>query len=149
MPYRALAELVVALHFGFVLFVVLGGLLVLRRPRLVWVHLPAAVWGALIELGGWVCPLTPLEQWLRARGGGPAYRGGFIEHYILPVLYPPGLTREAQLMLAVLVVAINLAVYGWVLRSVVLRAAGASALEAPAGERAQAARSSSRGSSPE
>jgi uncharacterized membrane protein YhhN len=93
MLYRWLADLVVVLHFGFVLFVVGGGLLALRWPRLARVHLPTAVWGVLIEFGGWLCPLTPLENWLRRRSGGAGYAGGFVEHYVLPVLYPSGLTR--------------------------------------------------------
>jgi hypothetical protein len=111
MAYRLLAELIVLVHFGFVLFVVLGGLLVLRWPRLAWFHLPAAVWGGLIELTGVICPLTPLEKWLRLAGGLAAYEGGFIAHYILPVLYPAGLTRGIQIALGVAVTALNLAVY--------------------------------------
>jgi len=89
---------------------------VLRWPRVVYLHLPAAVWGALIELAGWVCPLTPLEQWLRRRAGGAGYSGGFIEHYILPVLYPSALTRPIQLILGGLVIAANLAIYGYAIR---------------------------------
>jgi hypothetical protein len=116
MPYRLLADLVVGVHMLFVVFVVLGGLLVPRWPRMVWLHLPAAVWGALIEFAGWICPLTPLEQRLRGLAGEAGYRGGFIEHYALPVLYPAGITREVQLALGVLVVVLNLAVYGYVLR---------------------------------
>lgn len=111
MPYRFLADAVVVLHFAFVLFVVAGGLLVLRRPRLARVHLPVAAYGALIEFVGWICPLTPLEKWLRRAAGEAGYAGGFVEHYILPVLYPRGLTREVQLALGVLVLAVNLAIY--------------------------------------
>jgi hypothetical protein len=111
-----LADLVVGVHFLFVLFVVLGGLLVLRWPRVAYLHIPAAVWGALIELAGWVCPLTPLEQWLRRRAGGAGYSGGFIEHYILPVLYPSALTRPIQLILGFLVIAANLGIYAYVFR---------------------------------
>ena len=111
MLYRALADLIVVLHVLFVAFVVIGGLLVLRWPRVAWAHVPAALWGALIELTGWICPLTPLENTLRARGGEAGYRGGFIEHYILPMLYPAALTRGVQYGLAALVVAINLTVY--------------------------------------
>jgi Protein of Unknown function (DUF2784) len=114
--YGTLAELVVALHFAFVVFVALGGFLALRWPRVAWVHLPAALWGALIELVGWVCPLTPLEKWLRAEAGLAGYRGGFVEHYILPVLYPAGLTRGVQLFLGAVVVLVNGAVYWAVLR---------------------------------
>jgi hypothetical protein len=110
--YRLLADLVVALHVCFVAFVVAGGFLVLRRPALVWAHVPAAVWGALIEYVGWVCPLTPLENMLRRRGGAAGYTGGFIEHYVLPVLYPMGLTRHVQMVLGTLVVAVNVVVYG-------------------------------------
>ena len=116
MLYRVLADLVVGLHFLFVLFVVLGALLLLKWPGLVWVHLPAAVWGALIELRGWICPLTPLENRFRARAGDAGYEGGFIEHYILPVLYPGDLTRDIQLVLAAVVIVVNLGVYGYVFR---------------------------------
>ena len=110
--YRALADLVVTLHLGFVLFVVFGGLLVTRWPRLVWIHIPAAVWGAAIEYTGWICPLTPLENSLRVRGGEAGYAGGFIEHYLLPTLYPQGLTRGTQFVLGSLVLMINAAAYG-------------------------------------
>jgi hypothetical protein len=116
MLYRGLAEAVVVLHFAFVLFVVLGGLLVLRWPRFGWVHLPAAVWGGLIELTGLICPLTPLEKWLREAGGLAGYEGGFIAHYILPVLYPAGLTRGTQVALGIAVTLLNGAIYGAVLR---------------------------------
>jgi hypothetical protein len=111
-----LADLVVVAHFLFVLFVVLGGLLVLRWPRLAYVHIPAAVWGAAIEFGGWICPLTPLENSLRQRAGGTGYSGGFIEHYILPMLYPSALNREIQLVLGLVVLAINLTIYSYVFR---------------------------------
>ncbi|HEY5940625.1 MAG TPA: DUF2784 domain-containing protein, partial [Gemmatimonadales bacterium] len=113
---RLMADLVVAVHFLFVLFVVLGGLLVLRWPRLAYVHVPAAVWGAAIELGGWICPLTPLEISLRQQAGGTGYSGGFIEHYILPVLYPSALTRDIQLLLGFLVIAFNVTIYAYVFR---------------------------------
>ena len=106
-----LADFVVVLHFLFVLFVVLGGLLVLRWPRVAWLHLPAAIWGAAIELAGGICPLTPLENSLRRQAGGTGYSGGFIEHYILPVLYPSDLTRSIQIVLGLLVIALNLAIY--------------------------------------
>jgi len=116
MLYRIFADLVVGLHFLFVLFIILGGLLLLRWPALIWVHLPAAVWGALIELRGWICPLTPLENMLRARAGDAGYQGGFIEHYILPLLYPGDLTRDIQLGLAAVVTVVNLGIYGYVFR---------------------------------
>ena len=111
MAYRWAAEAVVLVHFAFVLFVVLGGLVVLRWPRLAWFHLPAAIWGGAIELTGLICPLTPLEKWLLEAGGLAAYEGGFIAHYILPVLYPAGLTRGIQLGLGVAVTVLNAAIY--------------------------------------
>jgi hypothetical protein len=101
----------------FVLFVVLGGLLVFRRPRLAYVHLPAATWGVLIEFAGWVCPLTPLEQSLRLKAGEQGYSGSFIEHYLLPLLYPSALTRTIQVALGAVVIAVNLSIYGYLLRS--------------------------------
>jgi hypothetical protein len=110
--YRTLADLILALHLVFVLFVVLGGLLVLRWPRAAWLHIPAAIWGVLIEYTGWICPLTPLENSLRTRGGEAGYNGGFIEHYIQPLLYPAGLTRSTQVVLGSLVLVLNLTAYG-------------------------------------
>ena len=114
--YRILADLVVGLHFVFVVFVVAGGLLVLRWPKVAFVHLPAAVWGAAIEFGGWICPLTPLENSLRRQAGEAGYSTGFVEHYMLPLLYPSALTRELQLLLGFLVIAVNLAIYVYVFR---------------------------------
>ncbi len=113
---RAAVELVVLVHFAFVLFVILGGLLVLRWRRLAWFHLPAVVWGVLIEFAGWICPLTPLENWLRRKGGMGEYETGFIEHYILPVLYPDRLTRELQIALGLFALALNLVIYAWIWR---------------------------------
>jgi hypothetical protein len=113
--YRALADLVLSLHFAFVLFVVLGGLLVLRWPWLAFLHMPAAIWGILIEYSGWICPLTPLENSLRRLGGQAGYRGGFIQHYIQPVLYPAGLTRGTQIVLGSLALLVNLTAYGVVI----------------------------------
>ena len=115
MAYRFLADLLVALHLAFALFVVLGGVLVLWRRRHAFLHLPVAIWGVFIELSGWVCPLTPLEVRLRILGGQAGYRGGFVEHYLLPVLYPSGLTREQQVGLGLLVCVLNLGVYGLVI----------------------------------
>ena len=106
-----MADAVVLLHLAFVVFVVLGGLAVLRWPRLAWLHLPAAVWGALIEFAGWICPLTPLENFLRERGGEAGYAGGFIDHYITAIIYPDGLTRTMQFGVGGLVLAINAFVY--------------------------------------
>jgi hypothetical protein len=111
-----LADALVALHFLFVVFVAVGGLLVLRWPAVAWAHLPAAAWGAGIELAGGICPLTPLEQELRRRAGEAAYQGDFVSHYLLPVLYPSGLTRGAQLGLGALVIAANVAIYAVALR---------------------------------
>ena len=100
----------------FVLFVVLGGLVVLRWPRLAYLHLPAATWGVVIEFAGWVCPLTPLEQSLRLKAGEQGYSGSFIEHYLLPLLYPSALTRTIQVALGIIVIAVNLGIYGYLLR---------------------------------
>jgi hypothetical protein len=111
MLYRVLADLVVVLHAAFILFAVLGGLLALRWGWVTWAHIPAAVWGAAIELFGWLCPLTPLENWLRRGGGAATYTGGFIEHYLVPLVYPAGLTREVQILLGCGLLIFNLAVY--------------------------------------
>jgi hypothetical protein len=119
--FGLLADITVVLHLGFVVFVVAGGLLVLRRRRLAWVHLPCALWGALIELAGWICPLTPLENWLRRQAGEGGYGGGFVEHYIIPLLYPHALTRTTQVVLGLAVIALNLGVYACVLRRARLR----------------------------
>ncbi|MGH7206780.1 MAG: DUF2784 domain-containing protein [Nitrospiraceae bacterium] len=116
MLYRYLSDLVVILHLAFVGFVLFGGLLALRWRRVVWLHLPAVAWGATIEFGGWICPLTPLENWLRLLGGERSYSSDFIEHYVLRLLYPEGLTREVQIVLGTVVLAVNLAIYGWIWR---------------------------------
>lgn len=108
-----LADAVLVLHLAFILFVVLGGFLLRRFPRLVWLHLPAVIWGAAIEFAGWICPLTPVENHLRRLAGQAGYEGGFIAHYLLPVIYPDGLTRETQWVLGAGVVAINLVAYAW------------------------------------
>lgn len=114
MIFRVLADLVVVAHCAFILFVLCGGLLALLRWWLCFLHLPAAAWGIAIELSGGFCPLTPLENELRRLSGSAGYAGSFIEHYLLPVIYPAGLTREIQLGLATLVVVFNLVVYGLV-----------------------------------
>jgi hypothetical protein len=116
MPYALLADLLVVAHIAFVIFVAAGGLLVLRWPRVAWVHLPAAAWGALVEIAGWICPLTPLENALRARGGLDVYTGDFVGRYLLPVLYPEGLTRAIQLAIGGAVILLNAAIYAIVLR---------------------------------
>lgn len=114
--YPLLADAVIVAHLLFIAFVVGGGLLVLRRPSVFWVHLPAALWGVFIEMTGWVCPLTPLENYLRRLGGESAYSGGFIEQYILPVIYPSNLTAATQYVLGGLVIVINLMIYAYVIR---------------------------------
>lgn len=116
MFYRLLADLTVLLHGAFVLFVVAGGLLALWKVRWAWVHVPAALWGAYVELAGRICPLTPLENHFRQLAGERGYAGGFIEHYLIPLMYPAGLTRHTQLILGAVVIAINLAIYGLVVR---------------------------------
>lgn len=114
--YGNLATLVVAAHFGFILFVMFGGLLALRWRWVPWLHLPCSLWGGYVELSGSICPLTPLENQLRRAAGAAEYAGGFIERYILPIVYPPGLTRGVQLTLGVGLVVLNVGVYTWVLR---------------------------------
>ena len=116
MPYGLLADAVLLAHAAFVAFVVLGGLLVLRWPRLAWVHLPVVAWGAGIEFSGGICPLTPLENHLRALAHQQGYAGGFVEHYVLGLLYPAGLTRNVQLSLGLLVLVVNAAIYTWAWR---------------------------------
>jgi hypothetical protein len=109
------ADAVIAVHLAFILFSVLGGLLVGCWRRLAWLHVPAFCWAAALEFWGWTCPLTPLENWLRERGGAGSYETGFIEHYLLPLIYPAALTREMQIVLGLLVLALNLSLYGWLL----------------------------------
>ena len=111
MCYRALADLVLVVHFAFVLFVVFGGALALRWSRVAWIHVPIALYGAVIEFMGFVCPLTPLEVTLRQRGGEAGYAGGFIEHYITAAIYPAGLTRQVQFILGAALVGLNIVVY--------------------------------------
>jgi hypothetical protein len=111
MLFQALADLVVLVHVAFIVFVVFGGALTLRWRRIAWVHLPAVVWSALLELCGWICPLTPLENWLRRTGGASGYSGDFVEQYVLPIVYPAALTREAQVGLGLLVCVVNAAIY--------------------------------------
>lgn len=111
MLYRALSDLVVLTHLAFIVFVLLGGVLALRWRWLPWVHVPAAAWGAAVEIFGWFCPLTPLENSLRRASGSAAYSEGFVERYLLPIIYPIELTRELQYLLGFLVVVVNLSVY--------------------------------------
>jgi uncharacterized protein DUF2784 len=114
--YRLAADAIVLLHLGFVLFVAAGGALALRKPGLAWLHLPAAAWGAGIELAGGVCPLTPLENRLRQLGGQAGYPGGFVDHYLLPALYPADLTRRVEIGLGIAILLGNAALYAVVIR---------------------------------
>ena len=116
MAYKLLADLVVVFHFLFIVFAIIGGVLVLPWRWIACLHLPCVAWGAAVELSGRVCPLTPLENSLRAAGGGAAYSGGFIQHYLLPVIYPTGLTRDVQLALACILLSLNAAIYFFVWR---------------------------------
>ena len=111
MLYEALADLVVLTHLAFIIFALLGGLLALRWRWVPWAHLPAVAWGAAVEFFGWFCPLTPLENALRRASGSTVYAGGFIERYLVPIIYPAELTREFQLFLGCTLVVLNLAVY--------------------------------------
>ncbi|MBO3274486.1 DUF2784 domain-containing protein [Pseudomonas schmalbachii] len=115
MIFRLAADAVLLLHLGFILFVVLGALLLLRWPRLAWLHLPAVAWGAYIEFSHGICPLTPLENRLRRLAGDEGYAGGFIEHYLVPLIYPGNLTDGMQLLFGLIVVLLNGALYGWLL----------------------------------
>lgn len=115
MLYRLAADALVLLHGLWLAFVVLGALLALRWPRILWAHAPAVAWGAIVEFMGWICPLTPWENRLRRMGGEAGYAGGFIERYVTAVIYPEGLTREIQIALGVGVLVLNAALYAWVL----------------------------------
>jgi hypothetical protein len=117
MIFRLLADATVIVHLGFVAFVLCGGVLALRWRRVAWVHLPAAAWGAWVEFAGWICPLTPLENWLRMQGGATVYSTSFVERYLLPVLYPSSLSRDVQWALGGFVIVVNAVVYAVVLRS--------------------------------
>lgn len=114
MIYRIAADSILLLHLAFTLFTVLGGLLVLRRPALLWLHLTAVLWGVVIEWADWICPLTPLENALRVRGGETGYAGGFIEHYVGLLLYPENLTIALRALLGFGLVAINVIIYGYI-----------------------------------
>lgn len=116
MPWLLFADLVLLVHAAYIVFVMAGGVLAIRWRSAAWIHIPAAVWAALVEFTGWICPLTPLEFQLRARGGGTPYEEGFVEHYVLPLLYPAGLTRDVQVLLGVIVVGVNVGIYWLVLR---------------------------------
>jgi len=111
MLYQTLATTIAIIHFAFIVFVIAGGFLVLRWPGMKWIHLPAALWGALIEIGGWICPLTILENVLLRKAGAAGYDDGFVAHHIFHVIYPNGLTRGMEFAIAAFVIAINVAVY--------------------------------------
>jgi len=113
MFYNLSANLLLVLHFMFICFVLVGAFLLLKWPRIIYLHLPAIIWGILIEAKGWICPLTPLEQWLRFQAGQSGYQTGFIEYYLLPIIYPSALTRNIQIGFAILVFLLNLSIYTW------------------------------------
>jgi hypothetical protein len=115
MLLRLAADALVLLHLAFILFVLCGGLLLLRWPRLAWLHLPAVAWGATVELFHLLCPLTPWENQLRRAAGQAGYDGGFVEHYLIPLIYPAGLTPQIQLWLGGVVLLVNGVVYGWLI----------------------------------
>lgn len=117
MTYALLADLVVIVHLTFIIFATLGGLLALQWRWFPWLHLPAAGWGAFVEISGRICPLTPIENRLRRAAGGPTYEGDFVERYLLPVIYPIGLTEEVQLLLGGLVLVVNVGIYAFVWRT--------------------------------
>ncbi|MGA7180931.1 MAG: DUF2784 domain-containing protein [Thiobacillaceae bacterium] len=116
MIYRLVSEVLLLVHLAFIFFVMAGGVLVALRPRIVWLHVPAVIWGALIEFRGWICPLTPLENTFRKLAGEKGYAGGFIEHYLLPLIYPESLTTKTQYLLGGLVLVTNALVYFWLWR---------------------------------
>jgi len=116
MLYQTLATLVALLHGAFILFVIIGGAAVLRWPKLAWIHLPAAIWGMLIEFAGWYCPLTSIENALLRRAGLAGYSDGFVAHYLFAVIYPNGLTRGMEVAIGAFVLIVNLGVYARLLR---------------------------------
>ncbi|HEY4133149.1 MAG TPA: DUF2784 domain-containing protein [Gemmatimonadaceae bacterium] len=116
MIYRALADALALIHAAFVLFVIFGGLFAIRWHRAIWAHIPAAVWGVVIEYTGWICPLTPIENALRHQAGEAGYSGGFVEHYVLRALYPSGLTRAIGFMLGTVVLCMNILIYFYIWR---------------------------------
>lgn len=117
MLFRLLADVLAVCHLAFILFAVFGAALAFRWPKIILLHVPAAIWAGIVEISGWACPLTPLENRLRIMGGEPGYAGGFVEHYLLPVLYPAALTRNIQVLLGILVLALNILIYIQLMRS--------------------------------
>ena len=119
MTDQLIADILVLFHLLFIIFVIFGGFLVLRWRNIFWLHIPCAIWGVLIEFAGWICPLTPMENHFRQLAGQAGYHGGFIDHYILPVIYPTALTREIQFILGIGVITINLIAYGFVVYHII------------------------------
>jgi len=113
--------MIVLVHLGFIVFVALGGLLVIKRHNLLFLHLPCALWGILIAFGGWICPLTPLEMHCRQLAGQSGYAGSFVDHYVMPIVYPEGLTRGMQIAFGVIILSVNLCLYGRVLVNLATR----------------------------
>ena len=111
--YPLLADLVLIVHLMFVIFVLCGGLLVLKWRWIAWLHLPAAAWGAVVEFTGWICPLTPLENWLRVQGGKTGHEDDFTTHYLVSILYSVDLTRDVQVLLGIVVIVVNAGMYCW------------------------------------
>lgn len=116
MLFSFLADLVVVLHFAFIVFVIFGAVLVYFKRKVIWLHVPCALWGAWIEFTGGICPLTPLENWLRYRAHETGYSESFVAHYLLPIIYPSGLTSEVQIALGLIVVCVNVGMYAWMAR---------------------------------
>jgi Protein of Unknown function (DUF2784) len=114
--YQFLADLVLLAHLAFIIFALAGGLLLLRWPRLIWLHVPAMMWAVFVEVTATVCPLTPLENYYRSLAGGPLYHGDFVARYLLPLIYPAGLTPVIQLMLAGVVIVLNAIIYTLIIR---------------------------------
>jgi hypothetical protein len=112
--YHWLAVLVLLCHAAFLAFVLLGAFLVVRWPKVAWAHLPAAAWGIVVEYAGLICPLTPLENALRTRGGHAEYAGGFIAHYLTAAIHPAGLTRPIEIALGTFALLCNVALYAWI-----------------------------------
>jgi hypothetical protein len=114
--YKLAANALALIHFAFIAFVIFGGLLLLKWPKVMWLHVPAAVWGALIEFAGWYCPLTSMENAMLRRAGQSGYSDGFVAHYLFRVIYPAGLTRGLEIAIGVFVLVVNVSVYVRVFR---------------------------------
>ncbi len=116
MSWWLLADIVTIIHFAFVLFCIFGAFFCLWRPKVSWVHVPSVIWGGLVEIMGWICPITPLENWLRQRASGSSYRGSFIDHYIVPLIYPPATSRNAHILMGIFVLVLNFILYYFIVR---------------------------------